>query len=342
MSRGDGFPEVEAGYYEACADGTVACRLCPHECRIAEGRHGRCRSRVNRGGKLYALAYGRACALAADPVEKKPLFHFLPGTRCLSVAAAGCNLACLNCQNWTLSQASPLEAEHRRLMPEELPGMAVRAGCGSVAYTYTEPLTYLEYTLRCARACRERGLRNLLVTAGYVNPQPLADLLPWIDATNVDLKSLSDETYRRVSQAHLQPVLRTLRQVREADVWLEITHLVIPSVNDSEAQLRDLCRWLVDNGFGDCPLHLSRFFPAYRLRDVPATPLETLLSARRIAGEAGMRYVYMGNVFLPGAEDTRCPRCGERLIGREGYRISTHGFAGACPCCGFFVPGVWE
>ena len=209
-----------------------------------------------------------------------------------------------------------------------------------MAYTYTVPLTYLEYTLRCARACRERGLRNLLVTAGYVNPQPLADLLPWIDATNVDLKSLSDETYRRVSQAHLQPVLRTLRQVREADVWLEITHLVIPSVNDSEAQLRDLCRWLVDNGFGDCPLHLSRFFPAYRLRDVPATPLETLLSARRIAGEAGMRYVYMGNVFLPGAEDTRCPRCGERLIGREGYRISTHGFAGACPCCGFFVPGV--
>lgn len=256
------YGEREADYYEQCPDQTVVCRLCPHECHLGEGRQGRCRSRTNRGGKLYTLAYGRVCALHTDPVEKKPLFHFLPGSRCFSLAAAGCNLSCQNCQNWEISQASPLEVGCRRITPERLGETAACSGCRSVAYTYTEPLTYLEFTRDCAAACKAKGLKNILVTAGYVNEKPLADLLPYIDAANIDLKSFSDDTYRCISHAHLAPILRTLLQMKEAGVWIEITNLVIPSVNDTHEQVRTLCRWLADNGLADSPLHFSRFFPA--------------------------------------------------------------------------------
>lgn len=331
----------EAGYYEVRPDHTVVCRLCPHECHLSEGRQGLCRSRTNRGGKLYTLAYGKVCALHADPVEKKPLFHFLPGSRCFSVAAAGCNLSCLNCQNWEISQASPLEVGCRRIAPEELAETAACSGCRSVAYTYTEPLTYIEFTRDCAAACKARGLKNILVTAGYVNEQPLADLLPFIDAANIDLKSFSDDTYRRISRACLAPVLRTLLQMKEAGVWMEITNLVIPSVNDGTEQIQTLCRWLADNGLADSPLHFSRFFPRYRLSHLPPTPIETLLQARQTAREEGMQFVYIGNTSLPDAEDTRCPHCGKQLVHRDIYQVSPHRFSGICPQCGQPIPGVW-
>ncbi len=332
----------EAEYYVPLADGAVECRLCPHLCQIATGKAGRCRSRVNREGRLWADAYGAVCALQADPVEKKPLLHFHPGRKCFSLAAAGCNLSCRNCQNWGISQAAPSEVDGRRLLPEEVVGMAVACACPMVAYTYTEPLTYLEYTRDCAKACHEAGLKNVLVTAGYVNPEPLADLLPWLDAANVDLKSFSDEAYRSVCRARLAPVLSTLERMREAGVWVEITNLLIPGVNDDEGMVRQMCRWLAGHGFADRPLHFSRFFPQYRMQDLPPTPVDTLLRARDVARECGLNYVYLGNVDLEGAEDTRCPHCGRTVIRRRRYRVDMpEGFQGYCPECGTRMAGIF-
>ncbi len=287
---------VEARYCEAGADGSVTCTLCPHRCRLTEGRRGLCRSREVRDGRLVSLAYGRVCALHVDPVEKKPLLHFHPGEMCLSLAAAGCNLSCRNCQNWSISQVRPEEVESSFIVPGMLPELARRTSCRIVAYTYTEPLTWMEYTVDCARTCREAGLLNILVSAGYVNEGPLDDLLPYLDAANIDLKSFSEDIYRKVSRASLAPVLRTLEKMRDAGVWLEITNLLIPGINDEPGMLREMCRWLVDNGFAGAPLHFSRFFPQYRMREVPPTPIGTLRMAEEIARECGIRYVHLGNV----------------------------------------------
>lgn len=293
----DSGPSVrEAEYYDRLSDGTVVCRLCPHGCHVREGGHGLCRSRMNRGGRLWTEAYGKVCALHVDPVEKKPLLHFHPGEECLSLAAAGCNLSCRNCQNWRISQVSPGEVEYRLLLPDDVVKMAGETSCRLVAYTYTEPLTYLEYVRDCAEACHEAGLRNILVTAGYVNEEPLRDLLPFLDAANVDLKSFSDEIYRSVSGAGLAPVLRTLELMRDAGVWVEITNLLIPGVNDDMDMVRRMCIWLVEHGFAEYPLHFTRFFPQYRMIGLPPTPVTTLFDARDVAHSCGLQYVYLGNV----------------------------------------------
>lgn len=333
----------EAAYYDRQADGTVVCRVCPHECRIGEGHHGRCRSRVNHDGRLWTEAYARVCALQVDPVEKKPLLHFLPGSRCLSLAAAGCNLSCLNCQNASISQASPADVPSRELPPNAVARLAVQTGSLLTAYTYTEPLTWPEYVRDCACACHATGVRNVLVTAGYINPRPLADLLLHIDAANVDLKSFSDATYRSVSRARLTPVLDALEQMHASGVWVEVTNLVIPGLNDSPTMLHALCTWLASHGFADRPLHFSRFFPQHRMRHLPPTPVETLLRARSIAWECGLNYVYLGNVSMPGAEDTCCPHCGRLLLRRTGYLTEpSPGFDGKCPVCGEPIAGVWK
>lgn len=287
---------IVARYYESCEDGSVTCTLCPHRCRLAEGRRGLCRSREARDGRLVSLAYGRVCALHVDPVEKKPLYHFHPGEMCLSLSAAGCNLSCRNCQNWSISQVRPEDVDSTFIGPDMLPSLAARTSCRMVAYTYTEPLTWMEYTVDCARACREAGLQNILVSAGYVCEEPLEDLLPYLDAANIDLKSFSDDIYRKISHASLQPVLRTLEKMRDAGVWLEITNLLIPGVNDDPVMIRAMCRWLADNGFAEFPLHFSRFFPQYRMQDVPPTPMATLRMAEETARGCGIRYVYLGNV----------------------------------------------
>ncbi len=335
-------PGREAEYYECLSSGVVACHLCPQECRIPEGGVGRCRGRHNHEGRLWAETYGRVCALQIDPVEKKPLFHFYPGACCLSLATTGCNFSCLNCQNWSISQAAPDEIESRFLLPKDMVSLAESYACRLVAYTYTEPLTYWEYTRDCARVCREAGLKNILVTAGYINERPLADLLPFIDAANVDLKSFSDEIYHRISQGHLNPVLRTLRQMLEAGVWLEITNLVIPGVNDDMEMIRSMCLWLSEHGFAGQPLHFSRFFPQYRMQNRLPTPVETLLQAREIAWDCGMEYVYIGNVALSESEDTVCPDCGVSLIRRKGYQVEAVDFNGHCPSCGRRIPGFWN
>jgi len=285
----------ECRYYRKLEGGAVECQLCPHHCRITEGKTGICRSRRNHGGVLVSEVYGRPCALAIDPVEKKPLYHFHPGTMCLSMACTGCNFRCLNCQNHDISQVSPTDIDHYELTPSEMVSLCLKHHSPGIAYTYTEPLTYLEYITDTARLAHEAGLWNILVTAGYVCQEPLKDLLPYLDAANVDLKSFSDDIYMRVSGGHLQPVLDTILAMRQAGVWVELTNLIIPDVNDDIQMIRQMCRWLVDNGFAEAPLHFSRFFPRYKMQDLPPTPLHTLKAAKQVAEEEGIKHVYLGN-----------------------------------------------
>ena len=286
----------ECNYYRPFDDGKVECQLCPHHCRIAQGKTGLCRSRRNIDGQLISDVYGRPCSLAIDPIEKKPLYHFHPGTQCLSIACTGCNFRCLNCQNHEISQVSPQSVGHYDLSPEDVVALCLEHRCPGIAYTYTEPLTYIDYVADIAKLAHEKGLWNILVTAGYVNQAPLADLLPFIDAANIDLKSFSDDTYRKVCGGQLQHVLQTILAMRDAGVWIELTHLVIPGINDDMEKIRQMCRWMADNELAETPLHFSRFFPRYKMSDVPPTPLSTLQTARSIALDEGIRHVYLGNV----------------------------------------------
>lgn len=274
----------------------VKCCLCPHECVVGEGRSGLCRSRKNIGGNLYTMVYGRPCALADDPIEKKPLAQWHPGTRCLSLACTGCNLRCPNCQNYTISQVSPDDVQSWNCSPEDLVNMAKEHNLPTIAYTYTEPLTWYEYVYDTARLAHENGIYNVLVSAGYVNEKPLRQLAPYIDAANIDLKSFSDNTYRRFNGASLDPVLRTLFILQEARVHLEITLLLIPGINTDETMLHKMFGWISNSGLGECPLHISRFFPMYHMSDAAPTPIEEMRKAEEIAKEEGIKYVYLGNV----------------------------------------------
>lgn len=283
-------------YAEPTDDRRVKCLLCPHECVIHEGQSGLCRSRKNTGGRLVALSYSRPCAIADDPIEKKPLAEWHPGTRCLSIACTGCNLRCPNCQNYTISQVGPDEVESYELTPSDIVALAESHHLPTIAYTYTEPLTWYEYLLDTARLAHSHGIYNVLVSAGYINEEPLCRLAPYLDAANIDLKSFSDETYRQFNHASLNPVLRTLKILNGAGVHLEITLLLIPEVNTDEAMLRNMFRWIADNGLAGCALHISRFFPMYKMRDSYPTPLDAMKHARAIALEEGIRHVYLGNV----------------------------------------------
>ena len=287
---------MECMYYKKSDDGRIECQLCPHHCRMADGKTGLCRSRKNKGGVLVSEVYGKPCSLAIDPIEKKPLYHFHPGTTCLSMACTGCNFRCLNCQNYEISQAQPSEVDHYDLSPEAVVELCLKHHCPGIAYTYTEPLTYLEYITDTARLAHKTGLWNILVTAGYVCQEPLNDLLPYLDAANIDLKSFSDDIYMKVSGGHLQPVLDTILAMHGAGVWIELTNLVIPGVNDDRQMIRKMCRWIAANGLADNPLHFSRFFPRYKMENIPPTPLQTLKEAEQIALEEGIKYVYLGNV----------------------------------------------
>ncbi len=282
---------MECRYYQKLDDGRVECQLCPHHCRIADGKTGLCRSRRNHQGTLISEVYAKPCALAIDPIEKKPLNYFHPGTTCFSLACTGCNFRCLNCQNHDISQVSPSEVPYYELMPEDIVALCRKHHCPGIAYTYTEPLTYIEYITDCARLAHEAGLWNILVTAGYVCQKPLSDLLPYLDAANIDLKSFSDDIYSRISGGHLQPVLDTILAMKQAGVWIELTNLIIPGVNDDMQMIRRMCRWLRENNLAEVPLHFTRFFPRYKMSNIPPTPLQTLRTARQIAEEEGIKRI---------------------------------------------------
>lgn len=322
----------------------IRCGICPKACRIPPGFSGECRARMNLDGRLVAVTYARPCAVHVDPMEKKPLFHFCPGAAILSIGSAGCNLHCKHCQNADLSQGNPEDITAFALPPEEIPALAKKHGCGHVAYTYNEPLVNYEYVRDCCIAARTAGLRNVLVTAGYINEKPLAALLPHVDAANVDIKGFSEAFYREVCEASLAPVLASIVQMLEARVHVEITNLVIPTLNDSDDMLDGLFGWMTGHDGKEVPLHLSRFFPAFRMKHLPPTPLETLLRARERAKAAGLKHVYVGNAEVPDGDDTFCAGCGASVVTRQRYVVTANRIKpdGGCPECGRPVNGVWS
>ena len=285
----------EARFYSSSGDG-VQCLLCPHHCRIKEGGRGICRSRECRDGRLYALSYGRPCALAVDPVEKKPLNRFMPGTYCLSLSCTGCNLSCRWCQNSDISQVGPEDLDHALITPEEVVAACLRRGLPSIAFSYTEPFTWWEYMYDIAVLAHGKGLKNILVSAGYVEKEPLREILPFIDAANIDIKAMDDSFYRKYCGASLSPVLDSILAMKEAGVHVEITNLLVTGLNDSAEMVGELCRWMVSNGLQEVPLHFSRFFPRYRMTDAEPTPRATLARARDIALSSGIRTVCLGNI----------------------------------------------
>ena len=286
---------TEARYYTTIEDGVI-CRLCPHHCHIREGGRGRCRSRECRDGRLIALSYGIPCAIAVDPVEKKPLDQFMPGTFCLSLSCTGCNLSCRWCQNSDISQVPPEEAGHSVLSPEKMVSICINRGLPSIAYTYTEPFTWWEYMYDIAVLAHDKGLKNILVSAGYVEKEPLQDFLPYLDAANIDIKAMDDSFYRAYCGASLNPVLENILLMKDAGVHVELTNLLVTGLNDSDRHVSLLCDWMMANGLADVPLHFSRYFPRYRMKEPGPTPKATLFRAREISLRAGIRSVYLGNI----------------------------------------------
>ena len=332
----------EADFYAVTPRG-VKCLICPTECTVKLNEISQCRNRINKGDKLYTMAYGNPCAVHVDPIEKKPLYHFLPTSKAFSIATAGCNLACLNCQNWTISQYSPTETQNYDLMPDKVVNKCIEMGCKSIAYTYSEPITFYEYTYDTSVIARENGIKNVLVSAGYINEKPLRKLAKVIDAANIDLKSFSEKIYLNLNGGKLEPVLNTLKILREENVWLEITNLVIPSWTDDLDMIKHMCDWLYENNLHDAPLHFSRFQPMYKLTQLPATPFATLQKAYDIAVEAGIKYVYIGNVPGKNTQNTFCPNCKEMVIERRGFKILSNNIVdNKCVNCKEEINGVWK
>lgn len=334
----------EAALWEAREGGVAACRLCAHRCVIAPGKAGVCGVRENRDGRLVTLVYGEVAAAHVDPIEKKPLFHFFPGSTAMSIATPGCNFRCGFCQNWQISQA-PRRARGgiagEPFPPDAVVSAAVEAGCRSISYTYTEPTIFFEYAAETARLARAAGLANAFVTNGYMTPEALAAIQPVLDAANVDLKAFRDETYRKVCGARLEPVLETIRGMRSRGLWVEVTTLVVPGLNDEVTELEGIARFIASVD-PDIPWHVSRFHPDFEYTAAPATPLAALRAAAEAGRREGLRYVYVGNVAGE-SEDTRCRTCGTVLIGRRGFTVVANALAGArCPKCGTPLPGRFD
>lgn len=317
---------------------------------IDVGQSGECRVRINIDGILRTVVYGFPCSINVDPIEKKPLAHFLPGTGILSIATVGCNLHCKNCQNWEISQANPEEMSavfysRQKLSwsPQDLVDVTRKANCPSLAYTYTDPIVYYEYTYDTAKLAREAGLRNVLVTAGYINSEPWERLLNFVDAANIDLKAMTDEFYREVCSATLKPVLNALVIAKAKGVWVEVTNLLIPTLNDKPEQIRRLVHWVGANLGAETPVHFSRFFPRHKMLNLPPTSLKTLDLARQIAMEEGLKYVYIGNIASKEGQNTYCPNCKSLILERSGYTILQNNLEdGACPKCESQIHGVWK
>jgi pyruvate formate lyase activating enzyme len=341
-SAGPGKWSKEALFYASTPAG-LKCLKCPHGCTLGPDDTGICRNRINFNGKLYTIAYGNPCAVHIDPVEKKPLFHFLPATEAFSIAVAGCNLRCLNCQNWQISQFSPKDTENSDLMPDSVVEECIRAGCASIAYTYSEPVTFYEYAYDTADIAHQHRIRNIWKSSGYINEAPLRKLCKVIDAANIDLKGFDDTIYMKLNAAHLEPVLRTLEIFKEEGVWLEITNLVVPTWTDNMDMIKRMAEWLCGKGLQDVPLHFSRFTPLYKLTQLPPTPVLVLEKAKTIAMKAGLHYVYIGNVPGHDAENTYCPRCGVLVVERRGFTVLRKDIIeGKCKACGEKIPGVWS
>ncbi len=334
----------EAMFYETLDKMKVQCHLCPHECIILHGKRGNCHVRENRLGKLYSVVYGKLCTATADPIEKKPLYHFMPGTQTYSIATAGCNLHCKSCQNWQISQRGPEDVECYDVAPHEVVENAIRAGCKSIAYTYVEPAIFYEFMLATAKLAHKAGLKNVMVSNGYLNPKPAKQLYKHMDAINFDLKAFTDTFYVQQCGGHIKPVLESIKTAYKMGVWVELTTLIIPDLNDSMALIKKECEWIRRELSADIPLHFSRFFPYYKLNHLRPTSPDTLENAYETAKSAGLKYVYLGNVETDGRGDTSCPKCGKKLIDRSAHfgLKSMKVKDGKCSHCSAKIPGVFE
>ncbi len=351
-----GFPEISraqsakkgliktklSSYFKPLEGGEIQCELCPHRCRVAKGKRGICRVRENRDGKYYSLVYGNPCAVHLDPIEKKPFSHVLPGTNSFSLATAGCNFQCKFCQNWEISQVSPEDVYSFEAPPELTVNRAKENGARSVAYTYVEPTIFYEYMIDIAALAKKAGLLNVYHSNGFINPAPLKNLCKVLDAANIDLKGFSENFYHELCGGELNPVLETLKTLKQERVHVEITNLVIPTKNDETSVIKEMCLWIKKELGADTPIHFSRFYPLYKLKILPPTPVSTLDKARAAALSAGLEYVYIGNIPGHEGENTFCPKCKKMIIQRTGYMVGEINMkAGKCKYCGKPIPGIW-
>jgi len=336
------FSNKEVLFYDKLPDKKIKCKTCPRECTVGDRERGFCGNKENHGGKYYTLAYGNPCSANTDPIEKKPLFHFLPGTQAFSLSTAGCNFDCKFCQNWEISQSRPEQTRNYRAAPDDVVSYSRRTGAGSVAYTYGEPVVFLEYMLDCAAAAKKAGLRNVMISNGYINKKPLQRVCRAMDAIKIDFKAFSDKFYRDVCLGELKPVLETMQTIKSEGVWLELVTLLVPSMNDSADEMRKMSKWVKKNLGADVPVHFSRLSPMYKLKNLQPTPVSTMNRAYNIAKDEGLHFVYLGNVPGSDAENTYCPKCKKKIIGRYGFTVTENNIVkGRCRFCNAVIPGVW-
>jgi len=333
----------EAKYYVKLDEKTVQCKLCPNKCTLVDGARSFCRTREPIDGKFYTLVYERPSAVHVDPIEKKPIFHMLPGSFSFSIATVGCNLRCKFCQNWQISQSRPEDTINHYLSCNDVVRKAEENRCRSIAYTYSEPITFYEYVIDTAKIAQSNGIKNVLVTAGYINREPLLELCNYIDAANVDLKAFDDKYLRDVCNQRLRPLLEAIKTMKDNGVWIEITNLVVPTLNDNMKTIRRMCAWIRENLGSDTPLHFSRFWPMYKLKNLPPTPVDTLKDAREVALSEGLHYAYIGNVPGDIGNNTFCPQCKKLLIKRTGYTIYENNITESkCRFCDYKISGIWK
>jgi pyruvate formate lyase activating enzyme len=342
-ARGVEVSDHEALFYEKLEGGRVKCALCPWECTVPDGRRGNCNVRENQGGVYRSLVYGRVCAAHVDPIEKKPLFHFLPGTQAFSIATAGCNVECQFCQNWDISQALPEDLPATRMSPDQVVAAAQEAGSKTIAFTYSEPTIFYEFMLDTATAAKKAGVHAVTISNGFIRREPMERLCEVISAIKIDLKGFTEEFYKKQVRGELKPVLETIKAIHGKGVHLELVTLLIPGLNDSEKEVRELSRWVVDNVGPDVPAHFSRFHPAYKMTNLPQTPKQTVIRAREVAVDEGVHYAYVGNMSGHPYESTYCHACGKKLIERYAFYSGKPEIKdGKCAFCGAAVPGVWS
>ncbi len=330
----------QAIFYEKSNNKHIQCKLCPHNCKIANNQFGICNVRKNIDGKLYTLSYNKPIAIHLDPIEKKPLFHFLPGTYTFSVGMASCNLKCQHCQNFEISQKGPEEIPSKEMNSEKIVKLAKESKCPSLSYTYTEPLISYEYVLEIAKISKKNKIKNVIVSNGFINKEPLTKLCKYLDAANIDIKSFNTEFYKKYCSATLEPVLESLKILKRKKVWLEVTTLIIPGLNDSTEEINRMCKWIKEN-LGEIPLHLSRFFPHYKMLDKMPTPTENLEKVKKEA-EKHLNHVYIGNIQNKENESTYCPKCKKLLIERDSHQKPKNTLKGGKCSCGQKIPGIWN
>jgi pyruvate formate lyase activating enzyme len=343
-ARPGGRPElVEAMFYKKLPENKIECEICPKRCKIAPLERGYCGNKENRDGKYYTLVYGAVCAAHVDPIEKKPLFHYLPGSLAFSIATAGCNFECRFCQNWQIAQYRPEQVRSEYMPPDKVVEIARSTGSRSIAYTYTEPVVFYTFMYDTARLARKEGIGSVMITNGYINAAPMEKLCEVLTGVKVDLKAFSEDFYKNTCSGELKPVLETLKLLKRLRMWTEIVVLLIPTMNDGKDEIRQMSRWILDHLGPDVPVHFSRFYPMYKIKNLPPTPISTLEMAHSVAREAGLHYVYLGNVWGHAAENTYCPKCKKMVIRRIGYKVASMDIRdGKCTFCGFAIPGVWS